>query len=101
MKRAMMLPSLLVFVSLAIAQSPSSPAPAGASEWKARVAGLPRHAGFIPYYWDEKKGQLLFELSPQAQSREFLYFVALGSGVGSIDLFADRSSFGPAALCRF
>src|SRR6266567_9266877 len=68
---------------------------------EARIAGLQRHDGFIPYYWDEKKGDILFELSPDRLSREFLYFNGLGSGVGSTEIMADRSSFADAALCRF
>jgi hypothetical protein len=62
---------------------------------------LQRHEGFLPYYWDDKKGAILFELSPAPLTSEFLYFTGLGSGVGSIEVFADRSSFGAAALCRF
>ena len=66
-----------------------------------RTAGLQRHDGFFPYYWDEKKGDILFELSPAALQGEFLYFTGLGSGIGSIEAFADRSSFGGGAVCRF
>jgi Met-zincin/Domain of unknown function (DUF5117) len=66
----------------------------------ARVAGLTRREGFFPYYWDEKKGDILFELSPSVLSREFLYFAGLGSGTGSTELFADRSTLGNSTLCR-
>ena len=66
-----------------------------------RTAGLERHDGFFPYYWDEKKGDILFELSPAALKGEFLYFTGLGSGVGTIEAFADRSSFGAGSVCRF
>lgn len=69
--------------------------------FESRITGLQKRDGFIPYYWDEKKGDIFFELSPAAISREFLYFNALGSGIGSTEMFADRSSFGDAALCRF
>src|SRR5205085_1355613 len=31
----------------------------------------------------------------------FMYFTGLGSGIGSTNVFADRSTFGGAALCRF
>ena len=55
------------------------------------TAGLQRRDGFLPYYWDEKKGDILFELSPAVLGREFLYFTGLGSGVGSTEAFADRS----------
>jgi hypothetical protein len=67
----------------------------------ARTAGLKRQDGFLPYYWDAKKGVLLFELAPAAREREFLYFTAFGSGAGSTKLFADRSSISASAVCRF
>ena len=67
----------------------------------ARIEGLKRQDGFLPWYWDEKKGQILLELSPALLNREFLYFTSLGSGIGSTDVFADRSSFAGNALCRF
>lgn len=66
-----------------------------------RVEGLRRNEGFLPYYWDEKKGVLLFELSPMAMQREFLYFTGLASGVGTTTMFADRSTIGDGQLCRF
>ena len=66
-----------------------------------RLAGLKRIDGFIPYYWDSKKGVLLFELSAERLNQEFIYFTGLSSGVGSIEMFADRSSVGGSQLCRF
>src|SRR5689334_5413843 len=66
-----------------------------------RLAGLKRNNGFIPFYWDGKKGELLFELSPERLTGEFIYFTGLSSGVGSIEMFADRSSVGGSQLCRF
>src|ERR1700694_4559856 len=66
-----------------------------------RTAGLSRIGGFIPFYWDAKKGELLFELSPQRMNEEFIYFTGLSSGIGSIQMFADRSTFGESQLCRF
>lgn len=65
-----------------------------------RLAGLQRKDGFIPYYWDAKKGMLLFELTPQRMKEEFIYFTGLSSGIGSIQMFADRSSTGRSQLCR-
>jgi len=79
--------------AMAQSASPSTP-------FKDRVAGLTRKDGFISYYWDDKKGEILFELPPAALNRDFLYFTALGSGIGSTELFADRSSFGGSKLCR-
>jgi hypothetical protein len=65
-----------------------------------RTAGMQRHDGFFPYYLDDKKGSILFELSPASLNREFLYYTGMATGIGSIDLFADRSSFGNSAFCR-
>src|ERR1700690_2464430 len=66
-----------------------------------RTAGLKKQDGFLPYYWDAKKGELLFELSASVRQQEFLYFVALGSGTGSTKIFADRSSTAGERVCRF
>jgi Met-zincin/Domain of unknown function (DUF5117) len=91
---------LLVFaVCFAHAQTPTSPS-AEKVTLASRTAGLQRHDGFFPYYLDEKKGSILFELSLSALNREFLYFTGMGTGVGSTQIFADRSSFGSSALCR-
>ena len=101
---------LLLFClsSVALAQTDSSRSNAqaqvdGAQHGSAsdRLAGLKRSDGFIPFYWDAKKGELLFELSPERLNTEFIYFTGLSSGVGSIEMFADRSSVGGSQLCRF
>jgi hypothetical protein len=93
---------LTISFTVAHSSTQTSAAPAEASSSLAtRTAGLQRHAGFLPYFWDEKKGDILFELSPAALGGEFLYFTGLGSGVGSTEVFADRGSFGTAAVCRF
>ena len=89
---------LLLAVGFLSAQTQSQPEKASIAS---RIAGLQKHEGFLPYYWDEKKGEILYELSPAALAREFLYFTGLSSGVGSTDVFADRSSFGASAVCRF
>jgi len=86
--------TVLFLSSLLFAQS-ASPAPAS------RVEGLKHNDGFLPFHWDEKKGMLLFELSSDAMSREFLYFTGLASGIGSTEMFADRSTIGAGQLCRF
>ena len=69
-----------VVFAAAFAGAQTSAAPAGAVTVAARTAGLQRHEGFLPYYWDEKKGGILFELSPTALDREFLYFTGHGHG---------------------
>jgi hypothetical protein len=94
----------LLLAITALAQQPSetprAQAPARDVDSPTRTAGLKRADGFAPYYWDAKKGMLLFELAPAALDREFLYFTALGSGVGSLDMFADRSSTHGSMVCR-
>jgi hypothetical protein len=89
-----------VAVTLVVAES-AGQTPGGAVTLASRTAGLQKHEGFVPYYWDEKKGAVLFELSPAALDREFLYFAGMGTGIGSPQMFADRSSFGSSGLCRF
>lgn len=98
--------ALLVFafaamVPCASAQTPAQPPASEKVSLATRTAGLQKREGFLPYYWDEKKGVLLFELAPAKLTGEFLYFTGMGSGVGSTEVFADRSSFGGQALCRF
>lgn len=101
MKRTL-LPILLSVSSLLTSaqNAPSAKDAAPAMSIAARAAGLEKHDGFLPYYWDAKKGELLLELSPAALDREFLYFTGLGSGVGSIKVFADRSTTASSAVCR-
>jgi hypothetical protein len=89
---------VLFFLTLPGAIAQTSP-PANSS-LATRTAGLQKHDGFFPYYWDAKKGTILFELTPSALDREFVYYTGLGSGIGSIDLFADRSSVATTNLCR-
>ena len=98
--------AFLLFSTIVYAQNDSShrggqpEVPASHNEAN-RLAGLNRVDGFIPYYWDAKKGMLLFELTPQRLNQEFIYFTGLSSGVGSIEMFADRSTVGGSHLCRF
>ena len=93
----------LITLSALAQQAPEAPrgqAPAREVDIATRTSGLKRTGGFAPYYWDARRGTLLFELSPAALQQEFLYFTALGSGVGSLDMFADRSSTHGSAVCR-
>ncbi len=98
--RTRLLCCLLLAVTAVAQDTPRAAGPARDVDIATRTAGLKRADGFAPYYWDAKKGTLLFELSPAALDKEFLYFTALGSGVGSLDMFADRSSTHGAMVCR-
>src|SRR4051812_27372875 len=80
-------------LSSSVAQQPPA-RPAAAAP-----APTERHDGFIPFYYDEKTGRLLFEIS--RLDRDFLYLYSLATGVGSNDLGLDRSSTGDEAVVRF
>ncbi len=64
-----------------------------------RTAGLARHDGFLPYYWDAAKGQLLIEVAPPDE--DFLYGAGLAGGAGLLEVGLDRGQLGALALCRF
>lgn len=64
-----------------------------------RAAGLERHDGFVPYYWDAAKGQLLLEVS--GADEDLLYGAGLAGGAGLIDVVLDRGQLGGLGLCRF
>ena len=104
MKRAFLLFVLMVVMNAAFVSAYAESSAKAADDKTSlalRTVGLQRRDGFLPYYWDEKKGAILFELSPAVLGREFLYFTGLGSGIGSTEAFADRSSFGGGWVCRF
>ncbi len=98
MKR--LLAILLLAVTAFAQEAPRPAGPVRDQDISTRTSGLKRTDGFAPYYWDAKRGMLLFEISPAALQQEFLYFTALGSGVGSLDMFADRSSTHGAMVCQ-
>src|SRR5215472_6326488 len=98
--RKRLLCCLLLAVTAIAQETPRPAGPLRDVDIATRTNGLKRADGFAPYYWDAKRGMLLFELSPAALEKEFLYFTALGSGVGSLDMFADRSSTHSSIVCR-
>jgi hypothetical protein len=64
-----------------------------------RVKDIPRHDGFLPFYWDARKGQLLLEILPGGG--EFLYGPGLAGGAGTLDVSLDRGQLGDLGVCRF
>jgi Met-zincin/Domain of unknown function (DUF5117) len=100
MKRWFVLLALFCSLPICVAAQTTPPAQPEKTSLAARTAGLTRRDGFFPYYWDEKKGDLLFEISAANLRREFLYFAGLGTGTGSLEMFADRSTIGNSALCH-
>src|SRR5262249_20161572 len=66
-----------------------------------RTNGLKKTDGLVPFYWDEKKGDLLFEMSPALLQGKLLHFTSLSTGVGSTAMAADRSTIGSSAVIHF
>lgn len=64
-----------------------------------RTKELKRQDGFVPFFWDARKGQLLLEIS--RWDEEFLYGVGLAGGAGLLEVSLDRGQLGELALCRF
>jgi hypothetical protein len=78
------------------------PAAAGAQELakvSERTAGLERHEGFIPFYWDARKGQFLLEVA--RWDEELLYGAGLAGGAGLLEVSLDRGELGGLGLVRF
>ena len=64
-----------------------------------RTEGLQRRDGFLPFYWDEAKGQLLVEVSRFGE--DLLYGAGLAGGAGVLEVSLDRGQLGELALVRF
>src|SRR5215470_10316149 len=64
-----------------------------------RTAGLERHDGLVPYYWDSRKGQMLIEVSRFYE--EMLYGAGLAGGAGLLEVSLDRGQLGNLGLVRF
>jgi uncharacterized protein DUF4953/uncharacterized protein DUF5117 len=64
-----------------------------------QTAGLERHDGFIPFYYDEHTGKLLLEV--QRLDQDFLYLTTLATGLGSDALGLDRGTTGDDEVVRF
>ncbi|HEX6626605.1 MAG TPA: zinc-dependent metalloprotease [Gemmatimonadaceae bacterium] len=72
---------------------------APARTYTQQTAGLQRHDGFIPFYYDERGGKLLFEIT--RLDNEFLYLYSLSTGLGSNDRGLDRGTTGDEAVVAF
>ena len=86
------LPLLIAFLSFQplIAQLPSI------TEF---TQNMQKHAGYIPYYWDEAKGEVWLEVDKWDQ--EMLYLNSLPAGVGSNDIGLDRGKMGRTRVLKF
>jgi len=64
-----------------------------------RASGLARRDGFVPFYWDARRGVLLLEIA--RWNTDFLYGAGFASGAGLLDPLLDRGQPGPLGLCHF
>src|SRR5262249_30713341 len=102
---------LLAAAATAAPPEKTGPPPAPAAETPAekppdkppsiadRVRDIPRRDGFLPFYWDARKGQLLLEVS--RWNEEFLYGAGIAGGAGTLDISLDRGQLGDLGICRF
>ncbi len=91
--------ALLGFILAAAPVALSAQQPAAPRTIASQTAGLERHDGFIPFYYDERTGKLLLEV--QRLDQDFLYLPTLASGLGSNDLGLDRGTTGGEQVVRF
>lgn len=61
--------------------------------------GMEKRTGFMPFYWDAKKGKIWLEVS--RFNTEFLYYPTLAQGVGSNDIGLDRGRLGQEHIVQF
>ncbi|MGE3821024.1 MAG: zinc-dependent metalloprotease [Isosphaeraceae bacterium] len=83
------------------ATSPTSEEPRaqGVPTVASKTEGLTRIDGFVPLHWDAKAGRLFLEIDDLG--REFLYQVALATGVGSNPVGLDRGKLGDSRVLTF
>lgn len=86
----------LLFALTAAVPASAADAPPTIAE---RTAGLDRQDGFLAFYWDARKGQLLVEVS--RWDEDFLYGVGLAGGAGVLEAPLDRGQLGELGLVRF
>jgi len=63
------------------------------------TAGMQPMPGFIPLYWDAKKGKIWLEIDKL--DMELLYYPSLAAGVGSNDIGLDRGKIEESHVVRF
>src|SRR5688572_14017031 len=89
--RTLLLLALLPPVSAAAADRLPTPSQ--------RAAGLERRDGFLPFYWDAARGQILLEIV--RWNEELLYGAGLAGGAGVLEASLDRGQLGDLGLVRF
>jgi hypothetical protein len=93
--------ALVLLPAVALAQQPTAGTSTPLSSPRSiasQTNGMERRDGFIPFYWDDRTGKILFEVTPD---KEFLYLPTLATGLGSNDLGLDRGTTGDEAVVHF
>ncbi len=91
MKRVCLLLVCLLLISFSATAQPKS--------LRERTKDLQKLDGYFPVYWDAESGKLLLEIARFEQ--EFLYQVALQTGVGSNPIGLDRGQLGNTHVVFF
>ncbi|MEM7310288.1 MAG: zinc-dependent metalloprotease [Planctomycetota bacterium] len=78
---------------------PPSGKPTGPPSIDKLTAGLQELPGFLPAWWDGRRGKLYIE--PHADGEELLYLVSLPAGLGSNRVGLDRAQLGPDRVVAF
>jgi len=99
MRLASLVCGLLAAAAAVPARVPDSAPSEATATIAERTRGLERHDGFMPFYWDARKGQLLLEVA--ASAPEFLYGSGLAGGAGLLEVGLDRGQMSGLGLCRF
>ena len=66
---------------------------------KAFTEGMEKQEGYLPFYYDAKKGKIWLEISQL--DTELLYYPTLAQGVGSNDIGLDRGRLGSEHIVKF
>lgn len=63
------------------------------------TTGMEKQPGFLPFYWDAKRGKIYLEID--RFDTELLYYPSLAQGVGSNDIGLDRGRLGQEHVIKF
>ena len=87
---------LLFVIAPAMAWAQTVPVP---NPIAAATEGMEKMDGYLPFYWDAKRGKIWLEIS--RFDVELLYYPTLAQGVGSNDIGLDRGRLGQEHVVKF
>ena len=89
-KLSLLVAMVLLTISFTFAQTPTI---------ETFTKEMEKQEGFLPFYWDAKKGKIYLEISQL--DTELLYYPTLAQGVGSNDIGLDRGRLGAEHIVKF